>query len=406
MTAARMSETRTSIIGALLVALGPISMALYTPAMPELVRAFDTSDSMIKLTLSLYFGGFAISQLVAGSLSDAFGRRPVTIVFMGIYLVGSLLSAFAPTVHVLILGRLVQGIGASAGMTVSRAIVRDQFTGDRAAGIMNMIGIMLAVGPALGPTIGSIALGLSGWRSIFFVMLGFSAIACLIAYFFLLETTVPDRNKARVGPLLAAYRQVLTDIRFVSATVVVGGSVGVLYTLATILPFILIDHVGLTPLQFGIGMLMQSGMYFAGSVVARPLLSRFSARQLIAPGLVMIGIASIAVVVSLEFIPLGFLSVMGPVAVFAFGIAFIMPYMMTSAIAPFPHVAGTASALMGFMQMGSGLVGGLICAFIGQPVLAMATVIPALGCISIASYFVYRAAIRANPLPEAEIANA
>jgi len=406
MTAARMSETRTSIIGALLVALGPISMALYTPAMPELVRAFHTSDSMIKLTLSLYFGGFAVSQLVAGSLSDAFGRRPVTIAFMGIYLVGSLLSAFAPTVHVLILGRLIQGIGASAGMTVSRAIVRDQFTGDKAAGIMNMIGIMLAVGPALGPTIGSVALGLAGWRSIFLVMLGFSAIACLIAYFFLLETTVPDRNKARVGPLLAAYRQVLTDIRFVSATLVVGGSVGVLYTLATILPFILIDKVGLTPLQYGIGMLMQSGMYFAGSVVARPLLSRFSARQLIAPGLLMIGIASIAVVVSLEFVPLGFLSVMGPVAVFAFGIAFIMPYMMTAAIAPFPHVAGTASALMGFMQMGSGLVGGLICAFIGQPVLAMATVIPALGCISIGSYIVYRAAIRANPLPEAEIANA
>src|SRR5690349_10464454 len=117
MTAGRMSETRTSVIGAFLVALGPISMALYTPAMPELVHAFHTQESMIKLTLSLYFGGFACAQVVSGTLSDAFGRRPVTIGFMVIYLIGSLLSAFAPSVEVLIAGRLIQGVGASAGMT-------------------------------------------------------------------------------------------------------------------------------------------------------------------------------------------------------------------------------------------------------------------------------------------------
>ena len=402
MTAARMSATRTSIIGAFLVALGPISMALYTPAMPELVSAFHTSDSMIKLTLSLYFGGFAMSQLVAGSLSDAFGRRPVTIAFMGIYLIGSLMSAFAPSVQVLILGRLVQGIGASAGMTVSRAIVRDQFTGDKAAGIMNLIGMMLAIGPALAPTIGSIALGLAGWRSIFFLMLGFAAIACLIAYAFLEETSVPDRRKAHVGPILAAYREILGDVRFITATLVIGGAVGVLYTLAAILPFILIDRVGLTPLQFGVGMLLQSGMYFAGSVVVRLLLSRFSARQLIAPGLTLIGAGGIGVALSIGLLPLNYLSVMGPVGVFAFGIAFITPAMMTAAVAPFPHIAGTASALMGFVQMGSGLVGGLICAAIGAPVLAMATVIPAFGLVSILSYFAYLMAIRARPLPSNE----
>jgi DHA1 family bicyclomycin/chloramphenicol resistance-like MFS transporter len=402
MTAARMSVARTSIIGAFLVALGPISMALYTPAMPELVSAFHTSDSMIKLTLSLYFGGFAVSQLVAGSLSDAFGRKPVTIAFMGIYLIGSLMSAFAPSVHVLILGRLVQGIGASAGMTVSRAIVRDQFTGDRAAGIMNLIGMMLAVGPALAPTIGSIALGLAGWRSIFLVMLGFSAMACLIAYVFLEETSIPDRRKAHVGPILAAYREILGDARFITATLVIGGAVGVLYTLATILPFILIGKVGLTPLQFGIGMLLQSGMYFAGSVAVRLLLSRFSATQLIAPGLLLIGAGGIGVALSISLLPLSYLSVMAPVGVFAFGIAFITPAMMTAAVAPFPHIAGTASALMGFVQMGSGLVGGLICAAIGAPVLAMATVIPAFGLVSIVSYFAYLRAIRTRPLPSAE----
>ena len=106
----RMSERRTSIIGAFLVALGPVSMALYTPAMPELVRAFSSSEAAIKMTLSLYFAGFAFAQLVSGTLSDVIGRRRATLIFMAIYLVGSLMAAFAPSVAVLLAGRLVQGL--------------------------------------------------------------------------------------------------------------------------------------------------------------------------------------------------------------------------------------------------------------------------------------------------------
>lgn len=402
MNAGRMSAARTSVIGAILVALGPVSMALYTPAMPELVSAFGTSESMIKLTLSLYFGGFAVAQLISGTLSDVLGRRRVTIIFMAIYLVGSLMSAFAPSVEFLIVGRLIQGAGASAGMTVSRAIVRDQFTGNQAAGIMNLMGMMLAVGPALAPSIGSVALGMFGWQSIFFLMVGFAAIACIAAYGFMEETTIPDRERGRIGPILAAYGEILTDIRFLSATLVIGGAVGALYTQAAILPFILIDKVGLTPFQFGVGMLMQSGSYFAGSIAVRWLMRRFSAQQLIVPGLVLIGIASVAIAWSIHFISPGYLSVMGPAGIYAFGIAFITPYMMTAAIAPFPHVAGTASALMGFVQMGSGLVGGLICAAIGVPLLSMGTVIPGFGVVAILSYLVYLAAVRVNPLPDAE----
>ena len=400
MTAGRMSETRTSIIGAFLVALGPISMALYTPAMPELVHAFHTSESMIKLTLSLYFGGFACAQLVSGTLSDAFGRRPVTIGFMVIYLIGSLLSAFAPDVNVLIAGRLIQGIGASAGMTVARAIVRDQFTGNKSASIMNLMGMMLAVGPGLSPTIGSLALGAFGWQSIFVIMVVFSVAACLMVIFAMEETTVPDRTKARPGPILAGYAEILTDLRFVSGSLVISGAIGILYTLASVLPFVLIDRVGLTPLQYGIGMLMQSGSYFVGSIVVRSLLKRTAAINMMLPGLVQIAIGSAALVASVHFLPLGFWSIMLPVGLCAFGIAFVTPYMMTAAVAPFPHIAGSAAAMMGFAQMASGLVGGMICAAIGAPVFALQIVIPAFGMIAIVSYVVYVAAIRANPFSE------
>jgi MFS transporter, DHA1 family, multidrug resistance protein len=400
MTAGRMSETRTSIIGAFLVALGPISMALYTPAMPELVHAFHTNEAMIKLTLSLYFGGFACAQLVSGTLSDAFGRRPVTIAFMLIYLSGSLLSAFAPSVEVLIAGRLIQGIGASAGMTVARAIVRDQFTGNQSAAIMNLMGMMLAVGPALSPTIGSIALEVFGWQSIFIIMVAFSIVACLMVAFAMEETTVPDHTKARPGPILAGYAEILTDLRFVSGSLVIAGAIGILYTLASVLPFVLIDRVGLTPLQYGMGMLMQSGSYFVGSIVVRSLLKRVNALSLMTPGLVLIAIGSAGLVASVHFLPLSFLSVMLPVGLCAFGIAFVTPYMMTAAVAPFPHIAGSAAAMMGFAQMASGLVGGMICAAIGAPVFALQIVIPAFGVIAIVSYVVYIAAIRANPFSD------
>ena len=214
------------------------------------------------------------------------------------------------------------------------------------------------------------------------------------------ETTTPDPRLARPGPMIAAYGEVLGDLRFISATLVIAGAVGALYTQATILPFVLIEKVGLTPAQFGVGMLMQSGAYFFGSITFRMASRKYSADQLVAPGLVMIGLASIAIALSIHYVEPSYLSIMLPVGLYAFGIAFVNPYMMTAAVAPFPHVAGTASALMGFVQMGSGLVGGIVCAVIGLPVLAMGTVVPAFGAVCLVSYCVYAAATRGKPLPE------
>jgi MFS transporter, DHA1 family, multidrug resistance protein len=391
MTTARMSERRTSIIAAFLVALGPVSMALYTPAMPELVRAFSSTESAIKLTLSLYFAGFALSQLVSGTMSDVLGRRKTTLIFMTVYLAGSLMAAFAPSVGVLLAGRLVQGIGASVGMTVSRAIVRDQFTGTEAARIMNMVGMMLAIGPAVSPTLGGFALGVFGWQSIFFLMVGFALAACGAVYVCMAETTVPDSAKGRVGPILAGYAALATSRRFVSATLVMAGAVGALYGQATMLPFVLIGTVGLTPTEFGVGMLMQSGFFFAGTVCVRLLMRKVAPARIVLPGLCFIGIASILIALASHLVTPSFLSVMGPGGIYAFGIAFVMPYMMTAAMEPFPEIAGSASAAMGFIQMGAGFLAGLLAAAIGMPLFAFGTIIPAMGLMAILSYVWYRA---------------
>src|SRR5690606_7406255 len=118
---------RVGLVGALIVAIGPISLALFTPAMPALVAVFGTTEAMVKLTLSFYFAGFAVAQLVCGPLSDGFGRKPVTLAFMLIYLGASVFAVLAPTIELLIAARFLQGVGAAVGVSVSRALVRDLF---------------------------------------------------------------------------------------------------------------------------------------------------------------------------------------------------------------------------------------------------------------------------------------
>jgi DHA1 family bicyclomycin/chloramphenicol resistance-like MFS transporter len=383
-----MTERRVSIIGALLVAIGPVSMALYTPAMTELVHAFGSTEAVIKLTLTLYFGGFACAQLIAGPLSDALGRRPVTIAFLGLYCAASVLAMLAPSVEVLILARFAQGVGASVGVAISRALVRDLFTDERSSRIMNLIGIILALGPALAPTLGGLMLLAFGWRSLFVLMtlIGFGAIA--VIYFCLKETVVRDPSRLNLRELGRSYRMLLGNRQFLTAASVIGGALGAIYAQATFLPFILIDTVGLSPQQFGLAMLAQSGSFFAASLVVRALMNRFSATRLVPAGLVLIAIGSVGTLTLLIWPP-SFLHVMIPVAVYACGIAFVMPAMSTAALAPFKREAGAAAAMLGFIQMGSGLLVGTLGAMLGDTVLAMGLLIPMMGAGACLAYFLY-----------------
>ncbi len=386
-----MSERRTSIIGALMATLGPISMSVYTPAMPELVRAFSTSDATIKMTLSIYFAGFSIAQLLAGPTSDAFGRRRATIVFVAIYIIGSLLAAFAPDVSWLLAGRLIQGIGASVGITVARAIVRDQFVGVEAARIMNLIGIMLAIGPAMAPTLGGLALAAFGWQSIFFLLVGFGMLTGVAVLAFMRETGSPDRRRILPGPLFGAYSILIRNPRFVAASLVLAGSVGALYAQATMLPFILIKLVGLSPTAFGMGMLMQTGSYFLGSVVLRYVSPRLGGDNSVKVGLACVLAGGLMMAASTHLLTPSYLSIMGPVAFLSFGIAFLTPHMTTIALYPFPDIAGSASAMMGFLQMGGGFLGGVFAAAIGLPLIAFGTVIPAMAIIAVVSFVIFSA---------------
>lgn len=383
----RMSERRTTFLGAFLTTLGPISMAIYTPAMPELVRAFGTTDAAIKLSLSMFFAGFALAQLVAGPLADALGRKKATLIFLSIYLAGSFLAFLAPSVEFILAARLVQGIGASVGVVVGRAIVRDLYTGADATRILNTIGIFLAIGPAMGPTLGGLTLAAFGWNAVFLLMVAFGLMATTFTLLLLRETITPDLGRLRAGRLVRNYAEVIGNARFLAGALILSGTIGALYAQSTMLPFVLINEVGLTPTQFGLGMLMQSGAYLTGSLTLKVASRRISGETAARIGIALCGTGAIIMALSVALVPPFFLSIMGPVAICTFGLAFLSPHVLTVSMAPFPHIAGSASALTGFLQMSAGFAGGVAAASLGDPLTAFGIIIPFMELSAVAGFF-------------------
>jgi DHA1 family bicyclomycin/chloramphenicol resistance-like MFS transporter len=388
MVSGDLTERRATIIGAALIAIGSASMSLYTPAMPALVEAFGTPVATIKLTLTFYFAGFTFSQLLVGPLSDAYGRRPAALSFMALYVLASLVAMVAPTVDWLLAARLVQGIGASAGVAIARAIVRDRFDGQRSARIMNAIGLVMAVGPAAAPTVGGLILQFLGWHAIFVAMAIYGVVLIALVFTNMPETLAsPDPSRLRPARLVRNYATIASDPRFLRPAITLGCTIGTLYAAATMLPFVLIDRVGISPLAFGLGMLFQSGAYIFGSFVGRLLMKRYFAETLVPIGLAFTTLGGITLALLLRVAEPSFLSVMGSIAALAFGVALVQPSTTVRALSPFPTIAGSAAALLGFTQIGSGLVGSFAAALLKEPVFALATVLPAMTVIALLAHF-------------------
>jgi MFS transporter, DHA1 family, multidrug resistance protein len=386
-----MSDRRVALIGAVLAVIGPVSMMLFTPAMPELVRVFGTSESVIKLALASYFAGFAAAQLVCGPLSDGFGRKPIVMAFMTIYLLATALALMAPNAEVLIAARFLQGVGAAVGLAIARALVRDLYTTEKAVGVMNLIIMMLSVGPLLAPALGGFTMEFAGWQAIFWMMAGLGVAIVLVVHFAMVETVPRDLSRIRPRALASSYATLLKNRYFVLSSMIVACSLGAIYTLATLLPFILMDSIGLSPMAFGFAMIFQSLSFLTGNVALRMLMRRHHSSRLIPFGLVFV-IAAVALMPLplMGLVEVSLATVMGPVAIYCFGVAFIMPTLSTSALAPFPTMAGAAASMGGFLQMATGLAGALLAGLIGDPLTAFSIVVPLMGILAAISWVAWR----------------
>lgn len=373
-----MSEIKVTLIGALLIAVGPVSMVLYTPALPQIVQYFGSTEALVKMTVTFYFGGFAITQLFCGPISDALGRRPVILAFMSIYLLACLMILLSTSIEVMLAARFLQGVGAAAGMAIARAIVRDVFTDARAVRIMNLMGLFIAIAPAIAPAIGGLTIEFAPWKTLFAMMAVMGVAVILITIFSMRETVERDLSRLRPRALLASYRHLLTTPYFMLASLVVAGSIGSIYMLATLLPFILMEQVGLTPTAYGFSQILQAGAFMLGALGVQQLLPRWGADALVPAGLGMVVSSCIVMTVLLIVYGPTFGTIMWPIAVYSFGMAFIMPSMLTNSLMPFPRMAGAASALTAFLQMAAGLLSNAIAALFSNPTVALGTLMPAM----------------------------
>ncbi|QQR39581.1 multidrug effflux MFS transporter [Devosia rhizoryzae] len=355
-----MSARRTAIIGGLMVATGPLSLTLYAPALPTLVEDLGTTDAGGKLTLSVYFAAFALAQLICGPLSDRYGRRGVGLVFFAIYVLGCLLCTIAPTLEWLFVGRFIQGFGVSAGVALSRAMVRDQFTGSEAIRILTLINLILTVTPAVAPTLGSIVLLFGTWHQLFIVMAGFG-LAILALLSLGARETLPVTSRQPFNPAVIArnYRRLLASPDFIFPSLLLGLTFSGFHGFTALLPFILIDDLGLTPFQFAIALLVQTASFISGNLVVSYLSTRISGARLVEIALILLAISGLGFAVLPQLFPGSVLAIMAPVGIWMLALAFISPSTTAAAMSGFGAIAGAAGAMTGFFQVGGGFVGSL-----------------------------------------------
>jgi DHA1 family bicyclomycin/chloramphenicol resistance-like MFS transporter len=383
---AGMSARRTAIIGGLMVATGPLSLTLYAPALPTIVGDFATSDAAGKLTLTVYFAAFALAQLICGPLSDRFGRRSVGMAFFAIYVLGSLIAAMAPSLEVLFIGRFVQGFGVSAGVALSRAMVRDQFVGGEAIRILTLINLILTVTPAVAPTLGSVILLLGSWHMLFVIMAGFG-LAILALQATSARETLPRERRIplRPGIIIANYRTLLSAPDFIVPSLLLCLVFSGFHGFTALLPFILIDDLGFTPFQFAMAMLVQTASFVVGNLTVSYLSTRISSDRLVTIAMIILGISGLGFAILPNLFPLAVVAIMAPIGAWMVGLAFISPTATAAAMAGFGAIAGAAGALSGFFQISGGFIGSLAAGTLFPNALAALTIqLPIVAFLTIA----------------------
>ena len=335
-----------------LVAFGPVSTDLYLASLPDMARAFATDAATVQLTLSGFLVGFAVMQLVYGPLSDRFGRRRAILGGICIYLAGSLVCLVAPSIEILIAGRVLQAVGACCGPVVGRAVVRDVYPRDQAGTVMSYMASAMALAPFLAPIAGGWAHALFGWRANFVLLFAFGLMLLVAVQRLLAETHPhPDQHALQPARLLGNYALLFRERRFVGYVLTVALSFGGMFTFISASSFVLIDVLHLPVQWFGLGFAVVVAGYITGGFVAGRLTHKVGFERMV--GLGTLGCAGSGLLLAgLAFAGFSTLpAVLLPMMLFFLSAALVLPNCTAAAIAPFPRMAGVASAALGFVQI-------------------------------------------------------
>jgi DHA1 family bicyclomycin/chloramphenicol resistance-like MFS transporter len=395
------------LVGAL-TAFAPLSIDMYLPALPAIASDFHTGPSQVQLTLTTFLAGIAAGQLLAGPISDAVGRRrPLFVGVIG-YVATSLLCAVAPSVFALAGLRLVQGLTGAAGVVIARAIVRDLYTGVAAARYFSLLMLITGLAPILAPSLGGQLLRATSWRGVFLVLAVIGALVGVAVAFGLRETLPPERRRAgSLGDTGRAFRALFTDRVFVAYALSGSLAFAAIFTYISGSSFVLQGIYGLSPQVYA----LVFGLNALGLVVAtqvnRRLAMAVPITRLLSTGLTTVAVAALALLAAVGGHAFGLAGVLVPLFVIMFALGFVLPNGMALALTLHPEAAGTASALLGALQMGSGALVAPLVGIAGTgTALPMAVVMAALGVTSLTCLLVLTRRHRRHRVDGDDVADA
>ncbi|MCP4875239.1 MAG: Bcr/CflA family multidrug efflux MFS transporter [Gammaproteobacteria bacterium] len=386
---------------ALLVALGPLATDMYLPALPGLAGEFSTSAGMVQLTLSLFLAGFALAQIIYGPLSDRFGRKPVLLCGLALFVVASIACAFAKNIEMLILARFVQALGGSAGPVLGRAMVRDIHGPQESARVLSHIGSAMALAPAFAPILGGYMSVYLGWPSIFWFLTLVGILGASLLVLAIAETAPQEhRHPKPVKTILADYARLLQDATYLGYTLTCTLAYAGLFAFLSGSSFVIIDYFGVSEQHFGLLFMLVVAGYISGTLTGAKLSRSYDFRRLVAAGSVLLLIAGATMFIIALNQPEQVMSIILPMMIFMHGVGLVMPQSMAGAMANYPQMAGSASGLLGFIQMSvAGLIGIAVGhGYDGTPV-AMALAIALMGLLSLLTYLLL---LHRRPGPRAE----
>jgi len=370
---------KIALILGLLSAIGPFAIDMYLPALPAIGASLGAEVGAVQWSLTAFFLALGSGQLLYGPVSDMLGRKPPLYFGLALFTLASVGCALATQIETLVALRFVQGLGAAAGMAIPRAVVRDLHTGNEAARLMSLLMLVFSVSPILAPLVGSGVIAVAGWRGVFWVV-ALAAVAGLALVYGMLHETRPAsaRVESSLGSALRAYGVLLRDAHYLGLVFIGGCAMAGFFVYLASSPFVLINHYGLTPTQYSLAFSFNAIAFIGASQFTGALGARFGLVRVVkgaasASGLVMVSLLvyylaggdRLAVLIALYFIASAFMGL-------------VIPTTSVLALEEHGAIAGTASALLGTLQMLSGAAAmGIVGLFAsGKPlpmVIGMAT---------------------------------
>lgn len=383
-----------------LVAVAQLSTSIYLPSMPAMTLEFGTDPATMQLTFTVYMLGAAVAQLVIGPLSDRFGRKPVLLVGLVIYVVATFAAVLAHSIEVLILARLVQSIGATTRPVMGRAIVRDRFDRARGAQVLANVGLALALSPAIAPLIGAVVHDAAGWQANFLLIGVFGIVTLLVSFRWLEETNQARLAGAGPAALALNFAKLLTSRVFLAYALSSSLMFGAMFAFFSEGPFVFIDVLGTTPTGYALYSALSVVGFAAGSYVTGRATMRVGLDRMIVLG-IGAALAGVVLLLALAFggVTTPF-AIIAPMTVFVFGIALVFPNGAAGALGVHPEIAGTASALLGFLQMGTAALATLAAGRLSDGTqMPMVGVIAAWAALGALSFGLRYGRARPSPLP-------